>query len=330
MSLLPLSPDSTPEEIRNAEDTVPTEYGSPFDDSDADIILSSCDRFNFRVHKLMLSKASTVFANMFSLPTAKSVTDSPVFTATSDASSPDGLTIVEMVEDRHALAMLFYFIYPYRNPSLSNITELTLALRLADKFQIDVIRAFAEDTIAHAGVTFGEPERLFAVGWLYRSRIIVSVAAKATLSHPVTHAFALPKEFDDISASALYTLQDYHRRCGEAASNAIHLPATWDDLKIAPGSNLDKISGPRKRITLNTFTETYISENVVLPGAVGDYVERASALLQVRPDPSTTRDLSLWSSFQPEVYSNKDSLKELQEFIHQFENVIEKALNSVS
>ena len=41
------------------------EAGAPFADTDADIILRSSDNVDFRAHRLFLSKASPVFADMF-------------------------------------------------------------------------------------------------------------------------------------------------------------------------------------------------------------------------------------------------------------------------
>ncbi|EIM87829.1 uncharacterized protein STEHIDRAFT_55219, partial [Stereum hirsutum FP-91666 SS1] len=44
------------------------QFGSPFDDDDADLILRSSDSVDFPVHQAFLSKASSFFKLMLSLP----------------------------------------------------------------------------------------------------------------------------------------------------------------------------------------------------------------------------------------------------------------------
>ncbi|KAF8186052.1 hypothetical protein K438DRAFT_1476980, partial [Mycena galopus ATCC 62051] len=50
----------------------------PFDDLTADITLRSCDGCDFRVHRLVLSRASPFFDGMFSLPQLAEDVEVPV------------------------------------------------------------------------------------------------------------------------------------------------------------------------------------------------------------------------------------------------------------
>ena len=45
---------------------------SPFDDPDADIVIRSAEGISFRLYKVILSKASSVFRDMFTLPDGQS------------------------------------------------------------------------------------------------------------------------------------------------------------------------------------------------------------------------------------------------------------------
>ncbi|KAI0305826.1 hypothetical protein B0F90DRAFT_1609499, partial [Multifurca ochricompacta] len=64
----------------------------PFDDADADIILRSADNFDFRVYRVILSKASPVFRDMFTFPHPGSCGKSD------DDDHKDGLPLVRLPE----------------------------------------------------------------------------------------------------------------------------------------------------------------------------------------------------------------------------------------
>ncbi|EIW63245.1 uncharacterized protein TRAVEDRAFT_43549 [Trametes versicolor FP-101664 SS1] len=71
----------------------------PFDYADADIISCACDGINFHLYKNIVAKASTVFGDMFSLPTDP------------DA-QPEIPQTVPLTEDADTLERLFRLCLP--------------------------------------------------------------------------------------------------------------------------------------------------------------------------------------------------------------------------
>ena len=88
---------------------------------DADVILRASGGKEFHAHKLVLSLASPVFRDMFSVP-------QPPPTESSQ------LPIVDVDDPPEALEAFLQIIYPTRNPLIEKIETLVAVLRLADKY----------------------------------------------------------------------------------------------------------------------------------------------------------------------------------------------------
>lgn len=103
-----------------------TEWQNP---PDADIILRVPRGKDFHAHKLILSLASPVFRDLFSVPQP----------------GPSELPIVEVHDPPEALGIFLQFIYPTRNPRITNTDILMSVLRLADKYDArDVIDIYVD------------------------------------------------------------------------------------------------------------------------------------------------------------------------------------------
>ena len=72
----------------------------PLDVPDANIIIRSSDRVDFRVHKPVLAVSSPVFKDLLSLPQPY------------DSETVDGLPMVQFSEDSELLNSLFSMLYP--------------------------------------------------------------------------------------------------------------------------------------------------------------------------------------------------------------------------
>ena len=104
---------------------------------DADVILRASGGREFHAHKLVLSLASSVFRDMFSVPQP----------------SPTGLSqlpIVDVNDSPEALEIFLLIIYPTRKPLINDLQILTSVLRLADKYDakgvLDVQRDYLPST----------------------------------------------------------------------------------------------------------------------------------------------------------------------------------------
>ena len=103
--------------------TMAAEWKNP---PDADVILRASGGKEFHAHKLVLSLASPVFRNMFSVPQPPA---EPSQTLTD---------IVELDDPPEALGIFLQIIHPIPNPCISDVETFVSLLRLTDKYDAKV------------------------------------------------------------------------------------------------------------------------------------------------------------------------------------------------
>ena len=101
--------------------TMAAEWQNP---PDADVILRASGGREFHAHRLILSLASPVFRDMFSIPQP------------SDGSSQ--IPIIDVGDPPEALEVFLQVIYPFRNPPIEDVEAMASLLRLADKYDAKV------------------------------------------------------------------------------------------------------------------------------------------------------------------------------------------------
>ena len=106
---------------------------SEFSPPDGDIVLRTqgSPTRDFRVHKLVLSLASPVFRDMFSIPQP---------TPTSGTSRTE-VEIIDVMDPPQALEFVLRLIYPMPPPNVDNLDLLVEALVITDKYNIECARA---------------------------------------------------------------------------------------------------------------------------------------------------------------------------------------------
>ena len=115
----------------------------------ADVILRASGGKEFHAHKLILSLASTVFRDMFSVPQPP-------------PTEPTQLPIVDVDDPPEALEIFLQIIYPTHNPPINNIETLVSILRLAEKYGAKaVVDAHKEYLLSMA--TDSPPIHLYAI-----------------------------------------------------------------------------------------------------------------------------------------------------------------------
>jgi len=92
----------------------------------ADVILRAPGGKEFHAHTIVLSLASTVFADMFSLPQRP-------------PAEPSRLPVVDIHDSPEAFEMFLQIIYPTPNPPINDIETLASILRLADKYNAGAV-----------------------------------------------------------------------------------------------------------------------------------------------------------------------------------------------
>ncbi|KAI0786789.1 hypothetical protein C8Q75DRAFT_266463 [Abortiporus biennis] len=192
----------------------PTPSTSPYNDTDADIILRSNGGVDFRAHKLILSKASSFFEDMFKLPQNEKM-------------KAEGIQVITMEEDQHTVRLVLDFCYPVAEPmfSPSEMEAVVQLLRALDKYHIQGGMKRTERQLRVFAPT--HPLRVYAVACRYGMNETAEIAARHSLQAPLWPSIAQTKipEFSLITADCLQTLLQYHQRCGVAAASLV------DDLK---------------------------------------------------------------------------------------------------
>jgi len=212
----------------------------PFDHPQADLILRSADKtpVDFRVFKLLLSLSSPFFSVLLTLPQPTSPSPIPGSSLLLSPAPPfqhgtledptlSSPAMIQMSEDSETLHTLLSFCYPISIqpiPYISSLSHLHTVAQAATKFEMDGVLAHLRSSDALLSPRFleSQPVRVFAIacchGWAEEAHL----AARYTLRHPVMPASAnRADELERISAGVYQRLQDYHRRCGEAASTRV-------------------------------------------------------------------------------------------------------------
>ncbi|EED83176.1 predicted protein [Postia placenta Mad-698-R] len=160
--------------------SVTKQAASPFNRPTADVILRSCDEVIFRVHKLILSEASSVFETLFTLP-------QPPPQETEDV---DGLPVVHFTEDSQILDKLLRICYPVADPVFTDALQIIPVMEAAIKYEVEVARELCAKTLVQPNFLKSDPFTVFAIAYRFRLSHETRLIAKSALRFS-----ELPKDF---------------------------------------------------------------------------------------------------------------------------------------
>jgi len=190
-----------------------------FDAPDADIILRALGppSRDFRLHKLVLSLASPVFKDMFSLP--QPAPDG------SRTPSVAGVEIIEVIDSPDALDTVLRLIYPFTPPpSVRDLDALVDCLVIADKYEIKAARLRLGGFLAQTDAS--QSLRVYAIASRFGfNGIAQSISQHALSAVHLPGILQLPDDFKYVSAAA------YHRLVRQ---RAIYLEAVVELIKKTP------------------------------------------------------------------------------------------------
>ncbi|KAI0046048.1 hypothetical protein FA95DRAFT_1680093 [Auriscalpium vulgare] len=196
----------------------PRDAAAPFNAGDADIILRSADGVDFRAHKFLLSMSSPFFQNLFTLP--QPPTSSP---HTSLDESKDGISVLCLSEDEHAVEMMLRYCYPRTvcpaEPTLDKTEDVKLALVLISKYQLAGVQGIVVQRLK-AGPTLPKALSIFLKAWLLDLREVVPIAAR----HTLRTALIFDEEHEELlsmPAIVLIRLTKYRKACADATSACV-------------------------------------------------------------------------------------------------------------
>ncbi|KAJ3543578.1 hypothetical protein NM688_g5839 [Phlebia brevispora] len=109
---------------------------APFDDTDADLVLQTSDNVVFHLHTFLMSKASSVFRDMLTVPQPPTTDPS---TATEYL---DGKPLIRVTEDSKTMDVFLRCCYPVPNPTL-DISQLATVYGTGDKYNVEAVKQHA-------------------------------------------------------------------------------------------------------------------------------------------------------------------------------------------
>ena len=179
----------------------------PFQFDDADIIIRTRDA-DFPAHKLILSYASTVFKDMFSVPC-------------SQTTPQEGPPIVEVTEDAQTIHDILSWIYPNGdNVSFDDFPTLHRLVLGMRKYAIPNLKIIVADTLIRKAAE--DPLRVFAIACNAEAPQIALIAAHHALKLEfVDIGTANIPELNSLRVNTMSKLLRYHKQCGVAASSRI-------------------------------------------------------------------------------------------------------------
>ncbi|KAI0675715.1 hypothetical protein C8Q78DRAFT_345117 [Trametes maxima] len=170
-----------------------TRAAAPFDREDADIVLRSSDNVEFHVHRIILSLASPVFADMLTLPQPPG--DNPA------------RPVVDVSEDSETFGIFLRICYPLAEPRLTSFPLIRKVLACAAKYEAPRVISFMKIALTRPGLLEEDPLRVFAIACCFGLEEEAALAAeKAVIDERV-----FGTECPDISAAAYHRLLKLHR-----------------------------------------------------------------------------------------------------------------------
>ncbi len=104
-------------------------FCKPFDEDDADLIIRSKDNVHFRVHKLILRKASIVLDRMLIIPSDD---------------EQDVVQTVSLEEDGATISGFLHLCYPLRSLEVVGLGAVNTLLGVCDQYQAHGLQLFTE------------------------------------------------------------------------------------------------------------------------------------------------------------------------------------------
>ncbi|KAF8645060.1 hypothetical protein AX16_008118 [Volvariella volvacea WC 439] len=306
----PVSEHTSPPTPKQVMDSV-------FNDHRADIILRSSDGVHFKMHKSLLSFASSFFEGMFELP-------QPSVSSPSCDEQLDGLPIIALAESSAALRKLLMFCHPAHAPVLNDLDEIHVVLAPAIKYDMTGIVKRIGYSLKH--FTIEEPLRAFCISWQFKLEEETKFAAKNTLNHPMFPRTYV-RELELISAATLHWLEEYHYACGEAAKE-VSTTYTWITHQALAqfGSGCWKCSQGQ-----------YVPvAGGQLPAKVWwtEYMQEAGNALRIRPRGATVKTPELVNKALKKAnecaYCKDRAFPEMTEFCEIFAAEVERVIGTIS
>ncbi|KAI0738449.1 hypothetical protein C8Q80DRAFT_1275452 [Daedaleopsis nitida] len=180
---------------------MPPTAGHPFNQSTADIIITSSDDVPFRLHRIILSLASDFFSDMLSLPQP---------TQNQRADETDVIPTISVSESSEVLEKLFRLCYPVDDPPMKTIEEVRSILEAAMKYQMsEAVKITKRKLLALAST---DPLRVYCVACQFGLEEEASAAAKEVYRQKAQDRYV--EDLEETSIGAYHRLLSFCERHG--------------------------------------------------------------------------------------------------------------------
>ena len=232
-----------PTDLPVSEPPAPAESAETlhFDFPGSDIVLRSCDSYNFHVSKLYIANSSPVLREL--MKTVSNTSD------IANDEEPEPLPVVDLPESGVTLHSLLTIIFPVVPTLPSTLEKIMELLAVAQKYQMESVLCHIRGVIARKDPPFIRPETAFRIYFLAQQHELHEEAvqsARVTLRMPmVIEDLGDKLEISDMTGAYLHELWKYHERIradlksGLPAFQSSGLP---HDVKILIVSSLIMIS----------------------------------------------------------------------------------------
>ncbi|KAI0313313.1 hypothetical protein OF83DRAFT_1175806 [Amylostereum chailletii] len=240
------------------------DFGPPFDDEDADLILRSSDNIDFRVYRVVISKSSAALKEKIR-NAERGTSDKAKGTPNGDRGS---LPVVAMPANSDTLHSLLSTILPvpiYIPESLEGAAPvLSLAVKHEMNTSVDLIQKFIlADSLGV--VQTMDPYQAYFLACRYDLSKVAILAASRTVSQPMTVENCVSESLRFVSASALNALWSFHSQSTSVT--------WWGPWRSIPRRSANDVIAP-------CFAETV--KPVVIPRAHGPPFDRSDADIILR------------------------------------------------
>lgn len=204
----------------------PVDFGPPFDDDDADIILRSSNNVDFAVRRVCLSKASPVFKAMFSPQQRPSISLSIIAIPTfvlRPSGTKRGLPVLTLTEPGPILEGLLSLTLPVSPVQPTSVEEARQVVAAAHKYQMKIVLLRAR-AILQTFLTVDTCLDIFVLAHRLGLREEMIKAARLSLPLPLS----LEDHASDPGLSALQDLTRFRQAYGSAASKTISSPKFFE------------------------------------------------------------------------------------------------------
>jgi len=200
-------------------------YKHPFKKESADVILRSSDGDDFRVHKLMLSEASSVFEGMFSLP-------QPADASSEHTPKDKDTPVVEIPENSRTLDHLLRFCYPMSQPALESLQEVIALLEAMKKYEMDDVARDVREALLDGrfSETAEDAFTVYSAVWRLDFKDDLVNSARATFLFKLP-SFESPV-IQSIPPAAIFALMEFRGRCVGAAMQLLFYPDDWQQFQV--------------------------------------------------------------------------------------------------